>query len=426
VRRADRKRVPFWQLALYAGAALIGGITHPIRTMWRSTNALDRYALCHLTSVAGDSLLAVALADSVFFSLPVGEAKGRVIAYLALTMLPLAIAGPLLVVPLDRLGPRRLITFLAAALRALIAFAVAGQLETIALYPAALSILVASRVHGITKNGLTMAYAGPGEGLMRANARLGRVAVAGALTAAPLGAAAAALWSAGVVMVLAGVVYSTCALVTLRLAHPRVRTEPKPIGRFGRIEALTGPAIGAAGMRAATGFLLFLSAFAVRREGFPTSWFASMAIAAAAGGFLADLLAPRLPESLREEFIVVGCTLAAAVGAFLAFQAFSLPGVVFFGLLAGGATELGRLAFQSLMQHYAPEGALGRVFVRYEVLFQLSWVAGAFGPALLPIDFRTGILLVAAFYLALAGIWALRFFRSGREPVGTSSRDREP
>lgn len=413
--------MPFWQLALFAGAAVVGGATHPIRRMWRSANPLDRYALCHLTSAAGDALLAVSLADSVFFSLPVGQAKLRVVAYLALTMLPLAVAGPLLVVPLDRAGPRRLISFLAAVVRAAIAFSVAGQLETVALYPAALAILVAARVHGITKNGLTMAYAGPGEGLMRANARLGRVAVAGGLTAAPLGAIAATWWGAGAAMVLAGVVYSLCALVTLRLPHPRVRTEPKPIGRRGRIEALTGPAIGAAGMRAATGFLLFLSAFAIRREGFPTSWFGAMAIAAAAGGFLADLLAPRLPETLREEFIVVGCTVAAGLGAFLAFQAFSLPVLAFFGLTAGAATELGRLAFQSLMQHHAPEGALGRVFVRYEVVFQLSWVAGAFGPAVLPIDFRAGILITAGFYLALAGIWALRFFHSGREPVGTSS-----
>jgi predicted MFS family arabinose efflux permease len=336
-------------------------------------------------------------------------------------MLPLAVAGPLLVVPLDRAGPRRLISFLAAVVRAAIAFSVAGGLETAALYPAALAILVASRVHLITKNGLTMAYAGPGEGLMRANARLGRVAVAGALTAAPLGILAARLWGAGGAMVLAGIVYSICALVTLRLPHPRLKTEPKPIGRRGRIEALTGPAIGAVGMRAATAFILFLTAFAVRREGFPTSWFAVMAIAAGVGSFLADVYAPRLPETLREEFIVVGCTVVAGIGALLAFTAFSRPILAIFGLTAAAATELGRLAFQSLMQHHAPEGALGRVFVRYEVVFQLSWVAGAFGPALLPIDFRAGILIIAGFYLALAGAWAVQFFRSGREPVGTST-----
>jgi hypothetical protein len=281
-------------------------------------------------------------------------------------------------------------------------------------------ILVAARVHGITKNGLTMAYAGPGEGLMRSNARLGRVAVAGALIAAPFGVGAARLWGPGGAMGLAGMVYSICALVTLRLPHPRVRAEPRAIGRRGRVPELTGPALGAAGMRAATGFLLFLSAFALRREGFPAFWFGVMAISAAAGGFLADVLAPRLPETIREEFIVVGCTVAAGLGAFLASQAFSLPVLAVFGLTVGAATELGRLAFQSLMQHHAPEGALGRVFVRYEVLFQLSWVAGAVGPAILPIDFEAGVLIMAGFYLALAGVWAVRFFRAGRAPVGTS------
>ena len=417
-----RNRVPFWQLTLFAVAAAASGVTHPIRKMWHSGNAIDRYALCHLTSAAGDSLLAISLADSVFFSLPVGEAQWRVVAYLGLTMLPLAVAAPLLVVPLDRAGPRRLISLLAAIVRAGIAFFVAGRLDTVAIYPAALAILVAARVHGITKNGLTMAYAGPGEGLMRSNARLGRVAVAGALTAAPFGVLAVRLWDSGGAMVLAGIVYSICALVTLRLPHPRVRTEPMPIGRRGRIPALTGPAIGAAGMRAATGFILFLSAFAIRREDFPSTWFAAMAISAAAGGFLADLLAPRLPETLREEFIVVGCTIAAGLGAFLAFQAFSLPVLAVFGLTAGAATELGRLAFQSLMQAHAPEGALGRVFVRYEVMFQLSWVAGAVGPAVLPIDFKAGMLIMGGFYLALAGAWAVRFFRGGREPLGASAQ----
>jgi hypothetical protein len=61
------------------------------------------------------------------------------------------------------------------------------------------------------------------------------------------------------------------------------------------------------------------------------------------------------------------------------------------------------------MQRAAPEGALGRVFVRYEVFFQLAWVAGAFVPALLPIGFRLGILLLAAFYGILGSAYAWRF-----------------
>jgi len=74
------------------------------------------------------------------------------------------------------------------------------------------------------------------------------------------------------------------------------------------------------------------------------------------------------------------------------------------------------------MQANAPGGALGRVFVRYEVVFQLSWVAGALGPAVLSIDFKAGILIMAAFYLALAGAWALRFYRGGQEPVGSTEQ----
>jgi hypothetical protein len=53
------------------------------------------------------------------------------------------------------------------------------------------------------------------------------------------------------------------------------------------------------------------------------------------------------------------------------------------------------------MQRHAPPGAQGRVFVRYEVMFQLAWVAGAFAPVVLSIDFRVGILILAAFYGAL-------------------------
>jgi hypothetical protein len=95
--------------------------------------------------------------------------------------------------------------------------------------------------------------------------------------------------------------------------------------------------------------------------------------------------------------------------------------LVIFTLTAGAATELGRLAFQSLMQAHAPEGALGRVFVRYEVVFQLSWVAGAVGPAVLAIDFKGGMLIMGGFYLALAAAWAVRFYRGGRESFGASA-----
>ena len=81
------------------------------------------------------------------------------------------------------------------------------------------------------------------------------------------------------------------------------------------------------------------------------------------------------------------------------------------------ATESGRLAFQSLMQGGAPGGAQGRVFVRYEVVFQLTWVAGAFLPSMFPIPFRAGIAALAGFYLALGVPYLIRRGR-GDDPPG--------
>jgi hypothetical protein len=101
--------------------------------------------------------------------------------------------------------------------------------------------------------------------------------------------------------------------------------------------------------------------------------------------------------------VVVACVIGAGIGAVLAFVAFSLPVLVVFGVVVGASAELGRLAFQSLMQRLAPGGAHGRVFVRYEVVFQLAWVAGALIPSMLPIDFRWGFLILAGLYL-VAGI----------------------
>jgi hypothetical protein len=414
VRRPRPPRVPLWQAALFglwrAGAALVA----PLGRMWRSPEPIDGYGLVHLASVGGDALLAIALADSLFFSLPVDESRLRIAVYLGLTVAPLALAGPLIVPVLDRAGPRRAVSLAAAAARAVLALVLAPRLGSAALFPLALAILVGSKVHAITKNGLTMAYAGREEGLMRANARLGRIAVAGVALVAPFGYIALSIWGGPGPIYLAAGAWGAAALLTLRLPRAgRSGAPPRPIGRRGRVGTLTGPAIAAVGLRAASGFLLFLLAFALRTAEVSPSGFGLVAGAAVVGGLLADLVAPRVPIGTREEAVVVACVSAGCVGALVAWWLFALPLVTLYALLAGAATEFGRLAFQSLMQRAAPAGALGRVFVRYEVAFQLAWVLGAFAPTLLPIGFRPGIGMLAAFYGVLGLLYAWRLGRRG-------------
>lgn len=402
MRNAARDGRPaWWRSVLSAGALFVDWASWPLRRAWSSPDALDRYALVHMGSAAGDTLVAIALADTVFFSIPVEEAQLKVALYLALTMAPLAIAGPMLVPLLDRAGPRRAISVAAAAGRAAVALYAASQIDGLLLFPTAFLLLVLSRVHLVTKNGLTMAYAGTEEGLVRANARLARMAIAGALLAAVPGLAAVKLGGGEAVMYLAAGTFAVDVALNLRLPHPPTRRVLGEVGPRGRLAALAAPAIGAAGLRAASGFLLFLFAFALRREGQPASWYVVLAGSALVGGFLADVLAPRLPRGLREEGVVVGSLVAAGAAAFVGYQVFSLPVLAAFGLVAGAATEFGRLAFQSLMQRAAPGGAHGRVFVRYEVVFQLAWVAGAFVPALLPLGFRDGVLLLTGLYVAI-------------------------
>jgi hypothetical protein len=188
--------------------------------------------------------------------------------------------------------------------------------------------------------------------------------------------------------------------------------------------ALAAPAFGAIALRTASGFLLFLLAFALRRDAEPTYWFGVVVGAGLAGALLADLIAPRIRERLREEIVVLASLLGAGLAAFGAFQAFTLPVLATFGFVAGTATELGRLAFQSLMQREAPAGALGRVFVRYEVMFQLAWVIGALLPAVLPIDFHLGVLLLGAFYLVV-GISYLLWPQIERRRWAARTRPRE-
>jgi hypothetical protein len=396
--------------ALVGLAHLAEMATRPVQRLWRSEDPLDRSTLVHMASVAGDALVAVALADSVFFSLPVGQAKVKVALYLALTMAPLAFAAPLMVPLLDRSGFRRAIAFGAGAGRAVVAVFAAPRFGTILLFPLAFLLLVMSRVHAITKNSLTTAYAPNGEALVQANARMNRMAVVSGAVAAVPGLIALKLGGAPAVLVLAAVAYAGTALLVLRL--PRLReeaphAEAEDVGRRGNIPALAAPAAATAGLRGANGFLVVLVAFALRasgpaaRHGQPKWWFGVVLAAGIAGTFLVDLIAPRLSAWRRDEAVVLASLFVAGVAALLAFAEFGLPLLAVFGLLAGMSTEFGRLAFQSLMQRTAPGGAQGRVFVRYEVVFQLAWVVGAFFPAVLSIRFRTGMLLLASFYLVL-------------------------
>src|SRR5690242_1865467 len=56
----------------------------------------------HAASCAGDTLITMGLAGTVFFGVPAGEARGRVALYLLVTMAPFALLAPVVGPVLDR------------------------------------------------------------------------------------------------------------------------------------------------------------------------------------------------------------------------------------------------------------------------------------------------------------------------------------
>jgi hypothetical protein len=127
-----------------------------------SGRPLDRLAWVHAISTLGDALVAVALAGTLFFAVPVAAARPRVALYLLLTVAPFAVVAPLLGRLLDgRSGAGRLALFAAMALRAALAALAVARTQSLLLYPLAFGLLVCSRAHGISRTAMVPELADP-------------------------------------------------------------------------------------------------------------------------------------------------------------------------------------------------------------------------------------------------------------------------
>src|SRR5437868_5289672 len=129
--------------------------------------------MVHGLSIAGDALVTMALAGSLFFSISPTAARSRVALYLFLTMAPFAVVAPWLGPLLDRRqGGRRTMVISSNVGRAVICLLMARHLQGLLLFPEAFVALVLSKSYLITKSALVPATVG-GEGqLVGANSRL--------------------------------------------------------------------------------------------------------------------------------------------------------------------------------------------------------------------------------------------------------------
>lgn len=162
-----------------------------------------------------------------------------------------------------------------------------------------------------------------------------------------------------------------------------------------------------AGSRAAVGFITFLLAFLLRGGGETGRGFALVVAAGAIGGFAGSVLAPALRAVLHESGLLLVTLAGMAMAGLWAAGDFGLGRAAVVAAAVGMGSGAGRLAFDSLLQHDAPEAVRGRTFARYETIFQLCWVGGAALATVVPLRARGGMRALAVICV-LSAVLSLR------------------
>jgi len=400
-----------------------------------------RLARTHALGAASDAAIAVTLAGSIFFSISPDDSRGRVALYLALTMAPFAIVAPLLGPAIDRAkGGRRLMIIGTAAGRAIAAFLMIDNIDSLWLFPLAFTILVLQKTYSVAKSAVVPALVRSEHDLVGANSRLALISavsgMVGATVSGVLSLIGGPAFAAAIAMVgfVATTVVATKVPRTVVAAEPAEEIEKAELRDAHVLLAAYATAI----LRGVVGFVTFLLAFEFRggKEGLDISTLGSAAggltatargidisgdpaapawhfgvvlLLAGIGALIGARLAPNLRERVAEERMLQ--TVLAIVGVGALFAAFSNDlfgaAVLSFVIASGAAT--GKLAFDSLVQRAAPDANYGRSFARFEARFQGAWVIGAFVPAVIPLN-----LVVGGFGVAAAAIFALVSYLIGK------------
>ncbi len=388
-----------------------------------------RLARTHALSVAGDTLLAIALADSLFFDVDPNDARWRVGAYLLLTIAPFAVVAPFLGPVMDRIrGGHRYMIIGTAFARVLLMAVLVVYVQDWPLFPLAFAMLVMGKTYAVAKSAVVPTTVNSEESLVRSNSRLSVLsAVSGAAAGVP-GVLLLRLGGASWVLGFGVLVFAAATLLAFRI--PATTVAPDRVEEAERAE-LRGAGILVASsamgfLRGAVGFITMLLAFDLRggidpgptsagveighrvREGLglerldlssggaPPWHFGVALIGVGIGGLVGSAGVPRLRARLKEERILAYALIGLTIVSLLAAISTGLVGAFVMALAITLSAQGAKQAFDAIVQRDAPRANLGRTFSRYESRFQLVWVFGALTPVVIPLPARVGYLLLAS------------------------------
>jgi MFS family permease len=450
--RSHEEPGPLRRTGRAVGHALHKPFTGTAKGIRKATHAhgagesgLGKLIELHAVNGAGDVMITVALASTVFFSVPTDEARGRVALYLAVTMAPFTLLAPVIGPLLDRLPHGRRAAMAGAMLaRAVLALTMSGAVATggLELYPAALGVLVCSKAYGVVRSAVVPRLLPPRFSLVKANSRVTLAGLLATGIAAPIGAGLQTVgpgWPlyGACVIFLGGTVLAFTLPPEVDSAKGERKAQLVPPhglavslsepGRGGRRPGRerngekrpglrsVGPSVlnglqANSAHRALSGFLIFFLAFLLREHPLAgQSAAVSLGIVGVAAGVgnasgtaVGSWLRARAPEA------IVVAVLALALGvAVLAALFFSTVTVAALSATAGFTLALSKLSLDAMIQRDVPEEVRSSAFARSETVLQMAWVVGGGIGIALPLNGVLGM-SVAAGILALGAATSVR------------------
>ncbi|SDQ53103.1 Predicted arabinose efflux permease, MFS family [Thermostaphylospora chromogena] len=422
-----------------AGLAAAGGTRRVGRAARRLTHAgeagrtgLGRLIELSAAHSAGDAMVAIALADTFLFGLPVDEARGYVAVYLLITMAPFAILAPFVGPVLDRFrSGRRYVMAGTLLARGLLCWALAAAVvaqDAVTLFPAALAVLVLSKAYNVSRAAIMPSVLPANTTLVTANARVALFTLVSAGLVVPIAAGLTALIGAEWVLRGTMVLFLVAGVNTVRL--PRHVDAPDPEDeeegrRKHRWRTLfnVGPAVGEAvranaAVRLFSGYLLFFLLFLVQEGHLPgmptTATLSLLAAAAGAGGLIGAAVASWVRARSPQITVLITLAVVAATGVVTAFL-FGLWAALAVALVAALAQELGKLALDAIVQREIGEEVRSSTFGVVEALLQIAWVAGGLAGLVMSllVSASTGLWIIGG---ACAAVLVLLLVARKRRP----------
>ena len=366
---------------------------------------------------AGDTAMAVALADSLFLSISPDAARTKVLLFLAVSMAPFAVVAQLVGPFVDRMkGGQRMVVVLVGVLRAFVLVGMASSLDSLTLFPLAFAALILGKTYAIAKSAIVPTTVNDESKFVESNSKLGQISgITGFVVAGPV--AALQLIDTRAALGLGVIAFLAASLNAYRL--------PKMAIQVGQSDAreeeeLHSPSIVAASiamrtLRFAVGFMFFHLAFWLRKEIAGTAWF-GLAIGLSGLATLgANFAGPYLRRRMRVEMMLFASLVFVVLVALFATWYDRVVGGIVLVAAVNAAAAIGRLAFEATVQRDAPDANRGKVFARFETQNQIAWVCGG----LIPVIISPSGWLGFAGVVVISSVGAVLFWRAGGIVIGS-------